>query len=337
MNIADVAKLAGVSTTTVSRVINNDPNVKELNRIRVEEAMRKLKYKPNVSAQRLAGLKTNAVGLILPPFRDMFGSFFISEILRGIGDALSGEGRDLLLHLSRPAEDISRDNILNKTFVAGVLFADIDGNEKLLEYAKEEGLPFVVINNYIEDESISCAAVDNRSAAAEVVDYLYKMGHRNIAAITGSLKTQAGLLRLEGYKDSLKKNGLEINREYIAPGEFTAKSASDAAKKLIEAKPLPSAIFVASDEMAQEVIRVFREAGADVPNDISIVGFDDNILAQEGAVPLTTMHQPLYEIARESALALSQIISGKKEPPFRLLLKARLVERNSVKRIANNK
>lgn len=334
MNIVDVAKLAGVSTTTVSRVINNDPNVKELNRIRVEEAMRKLKYKPNVSAQRLAGLKTNAVGLIMPPFRDMFGSFFISEILRGIGDALSSEGRDLLLHLSRPAEDMSRDNILNKTFVAGVLFADIDGSEKLLEYAKEEDIPFVVINNHIQDENVSCAAVDNRGAAAEVVDYLYRMGHRKIATITGSLKTQAGALRLEGYKDGLKKNGLSLNEAYIFYGEFTTKSASDAAKKLLEAKPMPSAVFIASDEMAQEAIRAFQKTGLNVPGDISVIGFDDNILAKEGAVALTTMHQPLYEMAKESAAALSQIISKKKELPFRLILKASLVERSSVKRFA---
>lgn len=334
MNISDVAKLAGVSTTTVSRVINNDPNVKEINRIRVEEAMQKLKYKPNVSAQHLAGARTNTIGLIIPPFEGMFGSFFVSEILRGVGDGVSIEGRDLLLHLSqdRTPQDLTRDNILNRTFVAGILFADIDGSERLIEYVKEENLPFIVMNNYIEDKSISCAAVDNKSAALEAVDYLYKMGHRKIAAITGNLKTQAGAARLEGYEEGLKKNGLSPEEKYIACGDFTVKSASAAAKVLLEATPLPSAVFVASDEMAQEAIRTFQKEGVGVPQDISVVGFDDNPLAQGGAVALTTMHQPLYEIARESAKALSQIITKKKEPPFRLFLKAKLVERSSVKR-----
>lgn len=321
INIEEVAKSAGVSTTTVSRVINGVATVSEGNKQMVIEAIKKLKYHPNPSAQRLASGKTNTIGLVIPRFEGIFHSYYALQVIKGIGIAAERARCDLLLHITdgktRPAASA----------VDGLVFVDIYGCEELLDEALDEGVPTVVLNHYMNDLPVHCVAIDNRSGAERVVDYLVRLGHKEIATITGDLKTQAGLDRLDGFVKALKDRQLPAREEYIKFGDFGLPSARIATEALLAMKDRPTAIFVASDEMAQEVVNVAMAKSVRVPEELSIVGFDDNPIAAHGRVPLTTVRQPLSDMGRLGLEILLQ--KGKKSAPTKMLLPTELVERQS--------
>lgn len=327
INILDVAKSAGVSTTTVSRVINKVPTVKEYNRRKVEEAVAKLGFHPNVSAQRLAGGANNTIGLVLPRFEDMFHSFYVSEVLKGIGSGTERFNLDLLLHIT------DGRSFINISSVAGVLFADIDQNEEQVNYILQEKIPCVIMNHYLQELPLNCVAIDNKTAVKNVVKYLLGLGHQNIATITGHLRTQVGIERLGGYLEALKEAGLKQLDGYVQYGDYYRKSATLPAKQLLSLKERPTAIFAASDEMALEVIEVARGLNIKVPQDLSVVGFDDSPLASNAPVPLTTVRQPLSEIGAKSVEILHQQLTSGKTVPTKLLLPTQLVERESCRKI----
>ena len=323
INIEEVASTAGVSTTTVSRVINAVSTVSEENRQRVLSAIKKLKYHPNPSAQRLAAGTTNTIGVIIPRFEGIFQSYYALEVLKGVGMAAERARCDLLLHIT------DGKTFVNPSSVDGVLFIDVDGEEELVDRVLEEALPVVVLNHYLEDLPVSCVAVDNKTAAQAVVEYLVRLGHRDIATVTGDLRTQAGLDRLDGVVEAMKARDIPLVDSYIQHGDFRLPSARAAAERLLTLKNRPTAVFVASDDMALEVIAVAVAKGIRVPEDLSVVGFDDNPVAAHSRVPLTTVRQPLSEMGRTGLELLRQHMDGKKRSPNKLLLPTQLVERQS--------
>jgi DNA-binding LacI/PurR family transcriptional regulator len=323
ISIADVARTAGVSTTTVSRVINAVPTVTEDNRRRVLEAIRKLRYRPNPSAQRLAAGHANTVGLIIPRYEGVFYSYFALQVIKGVGIAAERLRFDLLLHITENAA------MSIPAGVEGVLFIDIYGCEELLDRALDDEIPTVVLNHYLEDLPVNCVAIDNRTGAERVVDYLVRLGHRDIATITGDLKTQAGLDRLDGFVKAMKARQLPVKDDYMRFGDFGLPSARQAAEALLQLKDPPTAIFVASDEMALEVINVAQAKRVRVPEELSVVGFDDNPIAAQARIPLTTVRQPLDEMGRLGMDILIKQIQGKKKSPAKLFLPTDLVERQS--------
>src|SRR3989338_8623037 len=209
ISIEDVARLAGVSITTVSRVINKFVTVKERHRAKVLDAIKELRFQPSVFAQRLATGKSNVIALVIPRYEGVFYSFYALELIRGIGTLCSVLKLDLLLHLTDARTD------LNIKGVGGVIFADIIGNRHQLEDVLAQRIPCVVINNYVEDLDVSCIAIDNAGGAQTAVNYLVSLGHKKIAHIAGDLATQAAAKRLEGYKRALKKNNIPLGEEYV--------------------------------------------------------------------------------------------------------------------------
>lgn len=330
VSIEDVARLAGVSISTVSRVINKSPSVKEKNRIKILDAIKELKFQPSVVAQRLATGKSNVVALVIPRYEGVFYSFYALELIRGIGTLCEALKLDLLLHLTDARTP------LNLRGVGGIIFADIIGNRQQLEEALACGVSSVVINSYIEDLEVSCVAVDNAGGAEDAVNYLINLGHKKIAHISGDLVTQAAAKRLEGYERALKKNNLTLNPEYVFKTDYSRGEARSAAETLIKMPEPPTAVFVASDSMALEVMAVARELGKDVPQDLSIVGFDDNPSGLYGPVALTTVRQPLIKMAEEGVKELDRIMSLKKGAGVKVkkaLLPAELVIRDSCRKL----
>lgn len=323
-DITAVARTSGVSTTTVSRVINGVKTVSDRNRESVLAAVRKLNYRPNPSAQRLAAGKTNTMGLVIPRFSGMFQSFYAMEVLKGIGVGAERLHCDLLLHISNGTA------LPNPASVDGLLFVDVDGSEDLLDRAiNEASLPIVVMNHYLEDLPVSCVAVDNRAAAQLAVAHLTQLGHKDIASITGDLKTQAGLDRMDGFLNAMRERQLPVKEGYIQQGNFTLPSVREATRRLLKLTDRPTAIFIASDDMALEAINILIEGGVRVPEEISVIGFDDNPIAAHGRVPLTTIRQPLADMGRIAVETLQQHILGKRKSPTKLLLSTTLVERQS--------
>jgi len=195
ISIENVAQLAGVSITTVSRVINKIGTVKEKNRIKVLNAVKELKFQPSVFAQRLATGKSNVVALVIPRYEGVFYSFYALELIRATGNLCEVFKLDLLLHLT----DSHARAPLNLKGVGGLMFSDIIGTRFQVEEAISSGIPTVVINNYVKDLPVSCVAIDNAGGAENAVNYLVSLGHKKIAHISGDVATQAADLRLEGY------------------------------------------------------------------------------------------------------------------------------------------
>lgn len=325
--IEDVARLAGVSITTVSRVINKAATVREANRKKVEEAVRKLHFSPSPHAQALAAGKTNTIALVIPRYEGIFYSFYALELIRGIGTLCDALRLNLLLYLTE-----GRD-ALNGKLVSGIIFADIINNRFQVESAIKEKIPAVVINNFTEGLSVSCVAVDNLQGAKEAVNYLIGLGHKKIAHIAGDMITQAARFRLEGYKQALNARGIKENPDYIIKTDYSRGQARRAAEKLLGLNAdAPTAIFVASDSMALEAVAVIKEKGKRVPEDISIIGFDDNPSALYGPVSLTTVRQPLIKMGEEAVKELNSLINGKKEIT-RAMLPAELIVRDSCKAV----
>jgi len=332
ISITDVARLAKVSISTVSRVINKSPLVKEKNKKRVLEAIEQLHFHPSVLAQRLATGKSNVVALVIPRYEGLFYSFYALELIRGIGTLTAALKLDLLLHLTD-----SRTN-LNLKGVGGVIFADIITNRQQLEEALEMGVPSIVINNYVEDLDVHCLAIDNRAGAEDVVKYLAGMGHTKIAHITGDVVTQAASHRLEGYRRGLEKNKIPFRQDYVFKTDYSRGQARQAAEAMLALADRPTAVFVASDSMALEVMSVATERGLKIPRDLSVVGFDDNPSGLYGPVALTTVRQPLLKMAQDSVKELNVIMNlGKKAPVKKTFLPTELVIRESCQSLGGPK
>lgn len=332
ISIDDVAKKAGVSITTVSRVINKVSTVTGYNREMVEKVIAELGFRPDISARRLAGGKINIIGLVIPRFDDMFHTYYVTQIMRSVCQTATEVGLDILLHLTEKTmnKELLDKHLVNISLCSGVLFADIHGNEELLEQVMELGIPCIVMNYFDEKSNAGCIAIDNKGGAKKAVDYIVSLGHQRIASISGDLAIQAGRDRLEGYKESLSTHGLSLDKYFIKEGDFSPQSARKAVSELLRLPSYPSAIFVASDEMAVEAIKTLEEHKIKVPQDISIVGFDDSWFAIQSPVPLTTVRQPLGTMGDIAVNNLRDIIfADKKTDMPKITLPAELVIRES--------
>ncbi|MBI5416104.1 MAG: LacI family DNA-binding transcriptional regulator [Candidatus Omnitrophica bacterium] len=322
-SINDVARRAKVSITTVSRVINNASTVSARNRASVEEAVAFYKFKPNVSAQRLARGMNNSIGLVMPGYPGIFHSFYAIELIRGVGHACEVLHMDLVFHITNGFNPINTNN------VGGVIFADVIENRRQVEAALASGAPCVIINNKADDLDVGYIAVDNVLGAEIAADYLVSLGHKKIATITGNLNTQAGAYRLKGFEHLLGKKNIPLPQEYVYQGDYSRRCARFAAEQFLKLKEPPTAIFAASDDMALEVMAVFLEKGFQVPGDISVVGFDDNPACLFGPVALTTVKQPLFQMAEAAVRYLHVLITGKGTVRKKTVLSPELIVRES--------
>lgn len=323
VSIEDVAARAKVSITTVSRVINNVPTVSDKNRAKVEEAIAFLKFRPNVSAQRLASGINKSIGLVIPGYPGVFHSFYAIELIRGVGHACESLRLDLIFQIS----DGTR--VLNSGSVGGYIFADVQENRKQIESAVHANIPAFIINNKADDLDVSYFAVDNVAGGKMAAEYLHGLGHRKIATVTGNLNTQAGHDRHEGFTKFLSSKKAEPKGNFIHKGDYSRRSARIAIEKFLGLKERPTAIFAASDEMALEIIAAILESGLKVPDDISVIGFDDNPACLYGPVSVTTIKQPLFQMAEESVRHLNAILSGKSKKLVKKVLTPELIVRES--------
>jgi len=273
--------------------------------------------------------------LVIPRFEDIFHSYYAGEIIRGVGLSASRLNADFLVHITDRSNHRGwlDSTLMDKDYIDGIIFADIDNDVGIVKKTIRWGMPCIVLNNMFDDP-INYVAVDNRSAAVGAVKLLIKYGHSQIATIAGDVSTQAGLRRLDGYREALHANNIHVSRSYVTFGEFLRTPARAAARKLLKLRNRPTAIFVASDVMALEVVDVAKSLGIEVPEDLSIVGFDNNPFSMTGSIKLTTVSQPLVEMGRLGAENLFQISRGKVKLPVKVVLPTKLVKRQSVSTVA---
>ena len=268
--------------------------------------------------------------LVIPSFEDIVNAYYAGKVIKGVSLAASHLQVDILLHITNRFDHRGwlDSSLLDRDFVEGIIFGEIDNDLNPVKKAIKAGMPTIVLNNSL-NEPINWVAIDNYRATLQAIHLLIDLGHRRIATIAGDPMTQAGLMRSNAFQDALKTAGIEIPKTYLTRGDFLRTPARQAAQKLLRLKDRPTAVFAASDVMALELIDEARKQDIKVPEELSVVGFDDNSLNMTSPVRLTTVYQPLVEMGRIGLEHLYQISRGKAALPMKTLLPAKLVVRQS--------
>ncbi len=330
MRISEIAKKAGVPSMLVSRVMKGSPSVKKEDRERVEKAIGQMKLKATIASSTPRKL-SRVFGLIVPQFEDIFHSFYATEIIKGVSIAASRLKLDIMFHISdrHKHEDWLTSASLSPDYIDGILFGEINGDRKQLNKVIAKKIPYIVMNNSLQGQPINSIAINNQKAAEEITEYLISLGHTKIATIAGDLSTDAGSSRLTGFKNAMRRHSILTEIKYIKVGHFLRGPARSEAERLLSLSDMPTAIFCASDVMAMEAMAVAKQKGIRVPEDLSIVGFDDNPIANYASVPLTTVWQPIAEMGRRAVELLNQIVDGKASEPVKISLDTKLIKRKS--------
>ncbi|HPE47788.1 MAG TPA: LacI family DNA-binding transcriptional regulator [Hyphomonas sp.] len=323
--IIDVAREAGVSFKTVSRVLNGETNVREQTKARVLSAVKTLDYRTNHNARNLRARQSRIICLLYAnPSRN-----YVGEVHLGALQRCQAEGYSLI------TEDCSDDPgsvlaLRSETQLAGaILTPPLSDDEPLMAQLRERRLPFVRIAPSEATEQGRDVAIDDAAAAREMTEYLIGLGHRRIGFIRGAASHAQAARRLEGYLAALKSHGIEADPELIAEGDFTFDSGISCAEQLLDLPEKPTAIFASNDDMAAGVIAACYRRQVHIPEDLSVAGFDDTPLAATISPSLTTIYQPSRELASEAVGLLLEEIAGPSEVPRRHLLDYRMVVRDS--------
>ena len=323
----DVAQLAGVSLMTVSRVVNDDPVVKEQTRKRVIEAINTLDYYPNAAARALNRNESKTIGLILPEIESGISTPYFSQFIYYFEKNLSHFGYSMLIIIERKKYDYTL--LFKERKVDGfIVIAPMEINT--MKYIIDNGkIPIVFIHKPIKEKNISCIDIDNIKATRFLLDYLISLGHRRIGIITGDMRIAGARVRLSTYKMCFNENDILTDNSLIYEGDWTPKSGYDGLRHFHSLPQPPTAIFCSNDHMAIGALKYAHENHIRVPSDYSIVGFDDTEMASYTNPGITTMRQPFEEIAEKIVDELIKQLHDPSSKKRNYVLEASFIERNS--------
>lgn len=327
ITIMDVAAEAGVSFGTVSRVINNDVHVRPETRERVLQAMERLGFVANRQARSLAGGKTNGIGLLVPDL----GTGYIGEIIRGIDAELTLQGLDLILYTTH------RTASKEATYVANLARGMVDGLLLVLprnpaDYVgtlTQQNFPFVLIDHQGTGKDCPAVGATNWQGAFDATEYLIKLGHQRIGFITGSMDLGCAQDRLAGYRAALRTYHIPVADELIYEGTFFQPDGYTGALALLNLPNPPTVIFASNDVMAMGAMDAIRHRGLRIPDDVSVVGFDDIPQASLVRPALTTVQQPLEKMGRVATQMLLELLEHPERKVQRIELPTKLIIRDS--------
>lgn len=325
----DVAERANVSTATVSRALMNPEKVSQATRNKVEQAAIDVGYLPGSLNRNLKRNESRTILVIVPDICDPF----FSEIIRGIEITAADQGYLVLIG------DCAHQNQQEKTFIDLIITKQIDGMLLLgsrlpFDASKEEQRnlpPMVMANEFAPELELPTVHIDNLTAAFNAVNYLHELGHDRIACIAGPEEMPLCHYRLQGYVQALRRSGMQVDPHYIARGDFTFNAGAQALDQLLNLPNPPTAIFCHSDVMALGALSQAKRRGYKVPDDLSIIGFDNIALAEFCDPPLTTISQPRFEIGREAMLLLLDQLQGQVVSSGSRLLDCELIVRGSTR------
>jgi LacI family transcriptional regulator len=327
--IKEVARGAGVSVATVSRVMNNSGPVRTDTRQRILDVARELRYVPNSTARSLIMARTSTLGILLP---DLHGEFF-SEVIRGIDHRARQKDYHILVSCSHnDQEDIEAALRAMRGRVDGLIIMSPDIDARVLGDNLPDALPVVLLNCASLGSRFASVDIDNRAGASDMVRHLIGLGHRKIAVVTGGTTNHDSNERLRGYEEAMREAGLG-DEIVVVDGEFTEESGFRAGRKLLERPDRPSAIFAFNDSMAVGVLSALQESGVAVPDKISVAGFDDIPMSRYLNPPLTSVQVPIFELG---SLAVDRLVGSLRRdastPPRVEVVSTTLVERRSTGR-----
>jgi len=302
--ITDVAKQAGVSMKTVSRVLNNEPNVAQKTRERVMAVAKELRYSPNLAARGLASSKSYLLALLY----DNPSPNYIANVQKGAIDACRDSGYHLVIEpLSMSAPDLSDtvELLLERLPVDGIILTPpLCDDENILNILKRLKIPNVPVAPAIEPVNVTSVKMDDVQAAYKMTEFMIRSGHTKLGFIKGHPEHSATSLRYLGFVKAVEAAGLDVDLDRVVEGDFSFKSGVKGAERLLAGDNRPTAIFASNDDMAAGVVSVASRLGISVPDELSVGGFDDTPLAQILYPQLTTIKQPIYEMGHRAASLL---------------------------------
>jgi LacI family transcriptional regulator len=329
VTIQDVAKTAGVSVSTVSRVLNGRVDVALDTQDRIRSAIHDLGYTTNLAARSMRSFKKNMVGLIMP---DIAYPFAI-EVMKGVNRAIAESDFDLLVYTTGDVRKSGRAlheqkyvSLLNNSLTDGVIIVA----PVTAEFATDA--PIVSIDPHMSDPQYAAVHATNYEGALEATNYLIGLGHRRIGFISGRAELESSNRRLMGYRDALKKAGLPVDERLIASGDYTTETGVTGARALLSLGKPPTAIFASNDQMAMGVFQVAQEMGLRIPEDLSVVGFDN--IMESSYMGLTTVDQFISEMGFVATQMLIRLINGEPLESQTYRMQTRLVVRTSCRALS---
>nr|MBN1229879.1 LacI family DNA-binding transcriptional regulator [Anaerolineae bacterium] len=329
LTLEQIGELAGVSRSTVSRVVNEQPGVKAEVRERVLKVIAETGYQPNPAARSLAGQRTRIIGLVIPETAQiLFTDPYFPRLIQGIAQACNASDYALSLFLFHTTDDevaLSK-RIAQKQLFDGLLITATYIGDPLVEYLLSSDIRFVQLG-YNDNPQVNCVDADNFSGAYQAVVHLIRLGFRRIATITGPMSNLAAVHRKDGYLQALGDRGILVEDDLVATSDYTQEGGYQAMTDLLQHKP--EAVFVASDAMSLGALRAMRDHGVSVPDDIALVSYDDLPLALLAEPALTTVRQPIKRLGILGVETLIDILRNGAKPPRRIILPTELVVRDS--------
>jgi DNA-binding LacI/PurR family transcriptional regulator len=315
----EVARLADVSTATVSRVVNGSPNVRRDTRRAVERAIKRLGYVPNRAARSLVTRRTDTIALVVSESESrVFSDPFFPAIVQGIATSIADTELQLLLLMAQgEREHVKVERYIRQGHVDGVILMSLHGEDPLPRALTEARIPTVLTGRPRPGERLPYVDADNRGGARTAVSHLLSTGRTEVATITGPLDMTVGVDRFDGYVEALRDADGPVRKGLIEHGDFSKESGARAMKALLRRRPDIDAVFVANDPMAIGALEALRALGRHVPDDVAVIGFDDIAEAASTDPPLTTVRQPLEEMTTAMAeLLLRRIDDVEAESEF---------------------
>ncbi|MDZ7717213.1 MAG: LacI family DNA-binding transcriptional regulator [Balneolaceae bacterium] len=332
--LKEVAKKAEVSITTVSRVINGSSKVNDETRERVQKAMTKLDYQPNRVAQRLRNSngRSKLLGLIIPDIQNQF----YSNIVRGIEDVTYGN--DFAVILCNSDENPNKERfyleVLKSESVDGIILPPIHQFGDEIDSIIELGIPIVCVDRKLMRKKVDTVVIGNDKGGYDAVSHLIELGHKKIAILTSSLQFSSFEERQKGYERALKENGIEIDKRLIKEGDpRSSETARALADELLSLDTPPTAIFATNNLMTLGVLEAVNNHDLKIPEDISIIGFDDLPWAKAISPSLTTVKQPAYEMGQKAAELFFKRVEDPSREPEVIVMDPKLIIRNSTARL----
>ncbi|HWJ77041.1 MAG TPA: LacI family DNA-binding transcriptional regulator [Niallia sp.] len=327
VTIKDIAKIAGVSHTTVSRALNDSPLIKPETKNKIKKIATNLHYVPNYSAKSLVNQKSYTIGVFFSSIDHGTSSSFLVDVIKGVNSvldenySLAVNGIDTLVHF---------DKVSSQRFDGIIVLSQSDTDNEFIYYIKQIGIPLVVLNRQMDDPEIFNVSANDCQGVEKAIDEAVKLGHKKIGYINGKTSFRSSAERKQGLMNSLWKNHLEIIPDYITEGDYSMESGFAKMNHLLELPAPPTLVFCANDDMAIGAIKACFAKDKKVPRDISIIGFDDIAFAQYSTPALTTIRKPIEEISQIGMKNLLNLINGNPINSTQILVDTLFIKRDSL-------
>jgi len=327
VTIKDIAKLAGVSHTTVSRALNDSPLIKPATKDKIKKIAAELHYVPNFNAKSLVNQKSYTIGVFFSSISHGTSSSFLVDVIKGINSVLNENysiavnGIDTLVHF---------DKVISKRFDGIIVLSQSDTDNAFIYYIQQIGIPMVVLNRRLDDPSIPNVSANDQLGVENAIDEAIKLGHEKLGYINGKSSFRSSVERKQGFINSLSKHHLPIQSAYLVDGDYSMESGYDRMTQLLDLPTPPTTVFCANDDMAIGALKACFSKNKKVPSDISIIGFDDIAFAQYSTPALTTIHKPIDKISEIGTQKLIALMNRETLEETQILVDTFLVRRESL-------